>query len=225
MPKLEGADVGTVCGMFNTMPMSDVRYCIFCATQINDAAYCTNPDCGAPNFYRNVSMPRREREEGGQTPGAAKTGSGGATSAAVLHQGDIATPRDVAESSPERHTMQMQAQPIAFLRSVNHPNEEHVIALGTTTVGARRPAGVIVDHPEVSSKHAQFDCRTDEEGNYDLTVIDCDSTNGTYLNGDRVERGTVQDGDTISFAGVEYELHLIDQGGGRMTMPMGGGIS
>src|SRR4029079_2186755 len=54
--------------------------------------------------------------------------------------------------------------------------------------------GRLADDPELSRKHARFS--TDEEGV--LMVEDLDSTNGTYVNGDRITGARrLQPGDTV----------------------------
>jgi hypothetical protein len=69
------------------------------------------------------------------------------------------------------------------------------------TVGRARAMDIVLKHPSVSSSHAWLDC--DEEGVY--FVRDNDSTNGTRVNGAKLQPGTLFDlapGDAIRFGDV-----------------------
>ena len=87
-----------------------------------------------------------------------------------------------------------------------------VIEPGTTSteIGARRPAAIVIDRPEVSSRHAAIECVRSLEGPWTLAVLDRASTNGTFVNGERVERRELTEGDRIRFASVEYELCFLE---------------
>jgi pSer/pThr/pTyr-binding forkhead associated (FHA) protein len=66
-----------------------------------------------------------------------------------------------------------------------------------TNIGRRLDNQVIIDDPRVSRNHAQIRV---SKGSYAL--FDLDSTGGTFINGQRVNRSILHPGDVISLAGV-----------------------
>ncbi len=69
------------------------------------------------------------------------------------------------------------------------------------TIG--RVAGVdfIVDAALVSRVHCRLEAADDV-----MTVVDLQSTNGTYVNDDRVERGAVKAGDRLRVGRMEFMI-------------------
>lgn len=61
-----------------------------------------------------------------------------------------------------------------------------------TTVGRTRDNDIVLQDPAVSGHHCEF--KTDRLG---LVVVDLDSSNGTYVNGRRVQAVAVYDGDAL----------------------------
>lgn len=93
---------------------------------------------------------------------------------------------------------------------------EHPIRPGVNIVG--REGDVMLPDPKVSRKHAQI---VSEDGA--MFVEDLGSTNGTLVNGNRVDPGTKQpfgQGDSVSFGGVELKLSL--PGAAGATQLLGG---
>ena len=73
---------------------------------------------------------------------------------------------------------------------------------GTCQVVGRAPTSDIpVIDPTISRRHAEVECR---DGS--VTVRDLGSSNGTFLNGARVETATVTTGDTVTFGKVGFKL-------------------
>jgi pSer/pThr/pTyr-binding forkhead associated (FHA) protein len=69
------------------------------------------------------------------------------------------------------------------------------------TVGRAPRADFIVDAPLVSRLHCRLTAGASE-----LEVFDLDSTNGTYVNGKRIERGTLRGGDKLGVGRVELTV-------------------
>jgi pSer/pThr/pTyr-binding forkhead associated (FHA) protein len=69
------------------------------------------------------------------------------------------------------------------------------------TVGRAPRADFIVDAPLVSRLHCQLTA-----GAAELEVVDLESTNGTFVNGKRVERATLQRGDTLGVGRVQLTI-------------------
>src|SRR6266516_1603852 len=74
-------------------------------------------------------------------------------------------------------------------------------------IGRREDAAIVFKHAEVSRRHASV--RRDEQG---LTLVDLESTFGTYVNGARTSRHLLQPGDRIRFGqnGPEVEVDFGD---------------
>ena len=67
------------------------------------------------------------------------------------------------------------------------------------TIGRAPRADFIVDAALVSRLH----CRL-AAGPGEIEAVDLESTNGTYVNGERVARGTLRDGDKLRIGAVEF---------------------
>lgn len=92
-----------------------------------------------------------------------------------------------------------------ILRERTRGRDPSVFAIdrGTTIVGRHRDARVVVQHETVSSRHARFSIVDGQ-----LAVTDLASTNGTWVNGNRLQSTQrLQPGDTIQFGKVVFDLH------------------
>jgi pSer/pThr/pTyr-binding forkhead associated (FHA) protein len=69
------------------------------------------------------------------------------------------------------------------------------------TVGRARRADFIVDAGLVSRIHCRLTA-----GATELEVVDLESTNGTYVNGRRIERASLKDGDKLGVGRVELVI-------------------
>jgi pSer/pThr/pTyr-binding forkhead associated (FHA) protein len=66
-----------------------------------------------------------------------------------------------------------------------------------TTLGRDDTADIVVDDPGVSRRHSEIRVTTD--GPHLITSIrDLNSTNGTFVNGDRISSQRLQDGDRVT---------------------------
>jgi pSer/pThr/pTyr-binding forkhead associated (FHA) protein len=72
---------------------------------------------------------------------------------------------------------------------------------GVKTVGRATRADFVVDAALVSRLHCRLEA--DEER---LNVVDLDSTNGTWVNGKRIERASLEDGDRLRVGRVELTI-------------------
>ena len=100
-----------------------------------------------------------------------------------------------------------------------------------------------VDHPTVMvGRHAQCDARLDSrrvsqrhclltEDGGEVVVRDLCSTNGTWINGRRVERGRLKPSDELSIAHIRYRLDgaptkqatLVSNADSAFSLPPGNG--
>ena len=69
------------------------------------------------------------------------------------------------------------------------------------TVGRGSSAGFTIDTPLASRFHCNLTASAEE-----LVVEDLDSTNGTFVNGQRVQRATLREGDLLRLGGVELSV-------------------
>lgn len=77
-----------------------------------------------------------------------------------------------------------------------------VLAEGTTVVGRDPAAGVRLVDSRVSRRHAEIVTMGGES-----MVVDLGSTNGTFVNGEPVDRAVLVDGDDLSIGGVGLQFH------------------
>jgi pSer/pThr/pTyr-binding forkhead associated (FHA) protein len=71
----------------------------------------------------------------------------------------------------------------------------------TRTLGRAQDADFIVDAPLVSRRHCRFEAGLDA-----LRVIDLESTNGTFVNGQRVEQVELRDGDRVRIGRINFTV-------------------
>jgi hypothetical protein len=71
-----------------------------------------------------------------------------------------------------------------------------------TVIGRHPRATIVIDSSFMSSQHAQLAWQQDR-----WWVTDMKSTNGTYVNGDRIRVATgIRPGDTVELGGVRFQL-------------------
>ena len=78
---------------------------------------------------------------------------------------------------------------------------------GSLTVGRRPGSDVVLDDAYVSGRHAEFNC-----GDSGCTITDLGSTNGTTVNGQRLEANSPQalaDGDEVQIGQTAYRFETI----------------
>lgn len=75
-------------------------------------------------------------------------------------------------------------------------------------VGRSQSATMAIAHETISRRHAQIRlCATGQ-----LELVDVGSSNGSFVNGERVSSALLEDGDQIRFGTVRYELVIEDRG-------------
>jgi pSer/pThr/pTyr-binding forkhead associated (FHA) protein len=73
------------------------------------------------------------------------------------------------------------------------------------TIGRAPGADFVLDAALVSRVH----CRV-TAGATELEVVDLESTNGTFVNGERTARGTLKHGDRLGVGRVELRVDLVN---------------
>lgn len=73
------------------------------------------------------------------------------------------------------------------------------------TIGRATGANFVVDAALVSRVHCRLTA-----GATELEVVDLESTNGTYVNGERTDRATLKEGDRLGVGRVELLVEYSD---------------
>lgn len=102
-------------------------------------------------------------------------------------------------ATPERTVSVAANQGAGATRSSRH-------SANVITIGRATDNDVVVDDPSVSWHHAEIrgTSRDDQE------IVDLNSHNGTYLNGDRITRARIQELDRITIGDRSYRFHAWD---------------
>ncbi|MCU1538054.1 MAG: domain containing protein [Humibacillus sp.] len=133
-----------------------------------------------------------ERAAGGSggTSGTGGSGYGGAGAPLVGPSGTAVGERPAPPRPPQRTNP--SARPWLDISGDRYP------LLGSlTTLGRDDTADVVVDDPGVSRRHSEI--RVTNDGPHLISSIrDLGSTNGTFVNGDRISSQRLQDGDRVT---------------------------
>ena len=78
--------------------------------------------------------------------------------------------------------------------------QEAELGAGRTSIGRHPHNDIVIGHQAVSSRHAAV---TLIDGV--IMLEDLDSSNGTFLNGQRIERAVLADGDRVAIANYQLE--------------------
>src|SRR5688572_11268140 len=107
-----------------------------------------------------------------------------------------------AKGDVRQDAIDAKTLPIAggiLVPSGKHKGQDFRLREGNTTVGPRPDGEIVLTDAQVSQKHATITVRrgTDTAGNY--SVVDLDSTNGTFLNenSEKIVKAELVDNDVI----------------------------
>src|SRR5438876_792998 len=92
------------------------------------------------------------------------------------------------------------------------PNGEHaevVLESGWTRVGSKADSDVLLVAPGIADEHCVIEASR-EQGD-GVSVEDLGSSNGTYLNGTRIDVGVAQGGDELRFDTLRFVVVSPDQ--------------
>jgi len=78
---------------------------------------------------------------------------------------------------------------------------------GSVSVGRHESNDMLVTHSAVSGRHARLE--TNDAG---IELVDCESSHGTFVNGERIMTRLIGAGDRIRFATAEFEVSLSGNG-------------
>src|SRR5258708_15846051 len=87
----------------------------------------------------------------------------------------------------------------------DHPTlpRELELRAGKNCVGRSPASDILIEHPTVSSRHAEITVT-------DIAVVveDLESTNGSFMDGQRFKKGVLQPGHVLKFGDVEMLLEM-----------------
>lgn len=166
-------------------------YCTACGTPCPESAnFCAQ--CGTP---LNAMGDRPT----GTIPRVPESLGVGAHQGGQPMGGDMTT--DLSQYIDYVAVRQQLSPNTALLVCVRGPNAGARFLLDhpVITVGRHNESSIFLDDVTVSRRHSEF--RIEDEG---LSVVDVGSLNGTYVNGQLVDRARIANGDTIQIG--KYRL-------------------
>ncbi|MEJ2303881.1 MAG: FHA domain-containing protein [Anaerolineales bacterium] len=92
-----------------------------------------------------------------------------------------------------------------ILLDPNGPEQEFELAKSSISLGRATTNDIILDDARVSRRHAQLDC-----GAQGITVVDLGSSNGTRINGIRIDHATLVPEDTIGLGSQQLRYRVED---------------
>jgi len=102
------------------------------------------------------------------------------------------------------------AQPFFLIQSSKNfflPRKTHTLPVTRKfTIGRSRNNDLVLDNQHISSSHAQLSWQKNQ-----WILSDSDSTNGTFINGERIKAQAVKPDDVISFGTCPVRLKLTDK--------------
>jgi hypothetical protein len=128
-----------------------------------------------------------------EAPVVGAAAAGAAAGAAAAGLGDEGTSDD--EPAP----VLPPARGVLVSAGVSHELDQQLLTLGRS-----RDCDIPIDDPSVSRRHAEL--HRDSDG---FTLVDLGSTNGTQVNGHKVDRTMLQNGDRITLGQTELRFERL----------------
>src|SRR5262245_27880441 len=98
----------------------------------------------------------------------------------------------------------MQSRETRFalrIESGDRQGEEIPLPEGTLVIGRRADSGLVLKDGSVSGRHAELHVQGNE-----VEVVDLGSTNGTRIDGQKIERAHLSTGEAVVFGSVRVVL-------------------
>ncbi|HET7477617.1 MAG TPA: DUF3662 and FHA domain-containing protein [Dermatophilaceae bacterium] len=103
---------------------------------------------------------------------------------------------------PERPVVNAAERPWLDIDGEHYP-----LLRALTVLGRDESADIVLDDPGISRRHTELRVTTDGP-HFAISIRDLGSTNGTYVNGERVTSQRVQEGDRITVGRTSVTLRL-----------------
>jgi pSer/pThr/pTyr-binding forkhead associated (FHA) protein len=99
--------------------------------------------------------------------------------------------------------------PQLISRSEEFPNLTFTLTQNIHTIGRLEDNDIFIPHPSLSGHHAEL-----STNGQDYTLTDLGSTNGTYINDERIEKIQLRSGNIVRFGNIEfiYQSEFIAEG-------------
>lgn len=81
---------------------------------------------------------------------------------------------------------------------------QHFLTAGVSTIGRLAESDIVINDPNVSRRHAELHSVGD-----DYELVDLGSTNGSKVNGQRVGRQALSDGDQVTFGAITLRFRRV----------------
>jgi pSer/pThr/pTyr-binding forkhead associated (FHA) protein len=95
------------------------------------------------------------------------------------------------------------AMPRLVVMTDDKAGHEHVLKPGITVLGRSPKADIQVPYSEVSRKHAELVWEADG-----FVILDLDSENGVFVNGEKVKKRPLKDGDGIQIGPQKFVFRV-----------------
>ncbi|MCS7064256.1 MAG: FHA domain-containing protein [Methylacidiphilales bacterium] len=103
--------------------------------------------------------------------------------------------------------------PQLIARSSEFPGLSFNLTQNIHTVGRLEDNDIVIPHPSLSGHHAEL-----STNGQDYTLTDLSSTNGTYVNEERIDKIKLRSGNIIRFGNVEF-LYQSEYSGDGIPLP------
>ena len=176
-----------------------------------DAGRQTRPAAAAPIVWQRTTSPGAPRTWSGPHPFDAPQPREVFVPPAPVTESSIHPPAPAAQSAP---SLEKEPAPVAFPEPVPapapspqraEPRSPEPAAEGdddeSLTIGRGRGNSIVLDDMLVSRHHVRI--TADDDG---LVLQDLGSRNGTYVNGHRVDRTALHEGDRLGIGATTFEV-------------------
>lgn len=92
----------------------------------------------------------------------------------------------------------------------------YTVRPGRQTIGRRTDNDIVIDEPSVSASHAWI---MNQQGHY--VIMNTLSTNGTFVNGQRVHESVLNHGDQVRLGSAEFVFLTSDKAGAGSSRKVG----
>jgi hypothetical protein len=90
-----------------------------------------------------------------------------------------------------------------IIKSGGHAGAEFVLKPGINSVGRHAENDIAISEPSISTFHCELNA-----ADIGISVRDLDSTNGTFINGNRTAKGMLQNGDRLTLGDIDFAVEL-----------------
>jgi len=158
-----------------------------------------------PYCSDNLNAPAGK--SGGAPPPMAPSGGGGGMPAggatAMLNVNDLNLGGGAMGGGEKRRPGNTVGWIVA--RSGDHKGEDFRLKPGKNVIGSASDADIVLTDKKISRKH----CTIRYEGG-EFQIADLDSSNGTFVNEDRVQKHELIDNDVIKLGDIEFKFKSVD---------------